>query len=191
VKRVGLFRVGLLIGCVCIAMICLLSGCRRPPPPLNFEQDVYRMPRRLYGASDRVMARMVRDFNRGRVVKIITIGSDYLVALPSAALFADQSPRLLWSGRGKLNQIVMFLRQFRKVAINVTCYGSKYVSDKREHALSLARASVVANYLWAQGVDSRFIFSQGVGREKPITNYLGNDRSPSSRIEITFRDAIV
>lgn len=176
---------------LCCILVLAFVGCHRTVP-VTWDEEAYKLPRRVYGTSDRVVALMVKRFNRGKVIKVISIGSDYLIAFPSSSLFPDQSPRLLWASQGKLHQIVLFLRQFRQVAVTVTCYTSQYVSDRREHALALARAEAVANFIWADGIDSRMIFSQGVGKDKPITNFIqGGDRSPSSRIEITFRDAVI
>jgi intracellular multiplication protein IcmN len=65
------------------------------------------------------------------------------------------------------------------------------VSVTRERALTLARSRVVGEYLWSQGVDSRFIFTQGLGSDKPIMRFTqGGDFSLNSRIEITFRDSV-
>lgn len=170
----------------------MLVGCHRHNTPLPLEDDTYKLPRRVAGSSDLKVAGMIRDFNRTSSVKVITIGSDYLIAMPSSALFADQSPRLVWQSYPVLNHVVDFMKQFRKIAVTVTCYSSQYVSVQREHALTLARSRAVGDYLWSQGIDSRFIFTAGVGSDKPVSNYSqGGDRSPSSRIEITFRDAIV
>lgn len=147
--------------------------------------------KKVAGTSDYAVITMQKNFNK-RGVKVITIGSDYLISIPSGALFADQSPRIRWESYALLNQVVLFLKQFRKVGVNVTSYSSQYVSSRREQALTLARARVVANYLWSQGIDSRFIFTEGAGSDKPVVSfYQGGDKSPNSRIEITFRDAIV
>ena len=170
----------------------LLMGCHRSHTLPLLEEDTYKLPRRVAGSSDVQVARMIKDFNRSNTVKIITVGSDYLIAVPSSALFADQSPRLVWQSYPVLNRIADFMKQFRKVAVTVTSYSSKYLSVQREHALTLARSRAVGDYLWSQGIDSRFIFTAGVGSDKPVSNYMqGGDRSPNSRIEITFRDAIV
>ena len=65
------------------------------------------------------------------------------------------------------------------------------MSPKREHALTQARAREVADYLWSQGIDTRFIFTQGSGSDKPIGAFIERgDASPNSRIEITFRQAV-
>lgn len=84
------------------------------------------------------------------------------------------------------------MKLFRKVSVTVTAYSNKYLSCKREQALTLTRARSVADYLWSQCIDSRFVFVEGAGSDKPIVGITqGGDQSPNSRIEITFREAIV
>lgn len=173
----------LLLCCIC------LIGCNRGT--YQPTDDSFRLPSKVSGTSDSAVITLQKDF-KSRGIKVVTIGSDYLISIPSAMLFADQSPRIFWKSYGILNDVVFFLKQFRKVAVNVTSYSNKYVSVKREQALTLARARAVANYLWSQGIDSRFIFTEGAGGEKPIIAMPeGADHSVNSRIEITFRDAIV
>ncbi|RMX05277.1 protein LphA [Legionella jordanis] len=168
----------------------LLQGCHRRQYFAPVGEDP-QLPRKVEGASDKAVIGLQKRLSKCGA-KVITIGSDYLISIPSAALFADQSPRLTWQSYGVLNNVVLFLKQFRKVAITVTSYSSKYISPKREHALTLARSRAVGDYLWSQGIDSRFIFTVGLGSDKPIMAWAdGGDKSPNSRIEITFRDAII
>lgn len=153
--------------------------------------DSSALPPKVAGTSDAAVIAMQKVFNKCGV-RVVAIGQDYLVSIPSAALFADQSPRLTWQSYQLLNNVVFFLKQFRKVGVTVTSYSSKYVSVRREQALTLTRARAVADYLWSQGIDSRFVFTEGAGSDKPIASFTrGGDKSVNSRIEITFRDAIV
>lgn len=169
--------------------IFLLSACHRggnyvyqPEPP--------KLPCKVDGACDATINKAMTRLNR-RGIRVITMGQDYLISIPAAALFADQSPRLTWTSYGLLNEVASLLKQFRKIAINVTSYSSPYVSTEREHALTLARSRVVGEYLWTQGVDSRFIFTQGAGRDKSIMSLRqGGDHSANARVEITFRRAV-
>jgi len=171
--------------------LCVLPGCHKQAP-LPLEDDTVRLPRNVAGASDPRVVKMMKQFNRSSAVNVLTIGQDYLISMPSSALFPDESPRLTWKGYSYLNQVVAFMKQFRKIAVHVTSFSNKYVSVAREQALTSARARAVADYLWSQGIDSRFIFTEGAGSDKPVTAVTARgDNAPSSRIEITFRDAIL
>ncbi len=176
-----IFRIVLLIA------LFQLNACHNKT---TTEEQVFRLPCKLRGACDATVNKYLKKLNR-KGVRIITLGQDYLISIPSRALFEDQSPHLTWESYKLLNDIAVLLKQFRKIAITITSYSSQYVSVQRERALTLARSRVVGEYLWSQGVDSRFIFTQGLGSDKPIMRTKqGGDDSLNSRIEITFRDAV-
>jgi len=172
-----------------LLLLVLTSGCRlvtrytvAVPPE--------KLPHKVNGASDKKIMDMQARFNK-KGVRVITMGQDYMISIPSKALFANESPRVLWGSYPLLNAVACYLKQFHKVAINITAYSNKCVSAKRDQALTVARARAIGNYLWSQGVDSRFIFTQGLGSDKPIVNFVQKgDESPNSRIEIIFRDAV-
>lgn len=169
-----------------LMVLVTLTGCHKRQLALDQE----KLPYKVAGTNDRAMIAAQARFNR-EGVQVITIGQDYLISIPSAALFPDESPQLTWGSYALLNAVACYLKQFRKVGINVTGFSNKCVSAKRDHALTMARARAVGDYLWSQGIDSRFIFTQGLGSDKPIVAITGKgDRSPNSRIEITFRDAV-
>ncbi len=179
----GRFWVKSLIVLTTIALV----GCSGRFVPF----DEKKQPRKVPGTADAKVITLQNKLAKYNVT-VVTIGEDYLVSIPAAVLFPDQSPQPTWQSYYVLNQVVSFLKQFRKIAVNVTGYVSPYVSTRRELALSLARAKTVSNYLWSQGIDSRFIFAEGAGREKPIMATVGGgDQSSNSRIEITFQDAII
>lgn len=173
---------------IAVFALLIFAGCHSRPDPLA--DDIAPLPRQVDGASDAMkIALQTRLTKEG--VKVLTIGQDYLISIPATSLFATQSPKLTWNSYQILNDVACYLQQFRKTTVNVTAFSSKYVSRLREQALTQARAHVVADYLWSQGIDSRFIFTQGLGSDKPIVAFtpLG-DGSPNSRIEITFRNAV-
>ncbi|WP_367606364.1 OmpA family protein [Legionella sp. W05-934-2] len=166
---------------VCISLVACAS---RQPTRNPLGND---LPKKVYGASDRKIIDLQRALNK-RGIKVISIGQNYLVSIPSAYLFADQSPRIRWGSYAVLNDVVDYLKQFRKVSVYVDAYTSPYLTAEREKALTLARATKVGNYLRDQGIDSRFVFTQGHGSDKPIRRSKnGGDGSLNSRIEITFR----
>lgn len=167
------------------AVLLALAGCHRQRMVEQAE-----LPYKVLGTSDpALMATQARLDKLG--IRVITIGQDYMISLPSVVLFPQESPRILWGSYKILNDVVCYLKQFRKVSVTVTAYSNKCASMKRAHALTLARAKAVANYLWSQGIDSRFIFTQGLGSDKPIEATMqGGDKSANSRIEIIFREAV-
>ncbi len=165
-----------------------LSACHRTKAASRTETP--DLPCKVYGASDKAIIAMQADFNKNGI-RVISIGQNYLISIPSAMLFTNQSPHLKWASYGLLNNVVCYLKQFRKVAVTVTTYSSKYLSFHREKALTLTRSRAVGDYLWSQGIDSRFIFTQGLASDKPIISSLaGGDGSPNSRVEISFRRAV-
>lgn len=152
--------------------------------------DSPSLPCKVYNATDTAIIGLQTNLNK-QGVQVVTIGQNYLISIPSKAIFAEQSPRVKWGSYGLLNEVACYLKQFRKVAITVTAFSSQYKSFERERALTLARSRAVGNYLWSQGVDSRFIFTDGFGSDKPIFSAIGKrDESKNSRIEITFRRAV-
>lgn len=167
-------------------MVISLSACHKVLLPAE-EQS---LPFKVAGANDKNIKDWQRRLNH-HGVRVLTVGQDYLIAIPSAVLFPSESPQLTWDSYGLLNAVACYLKQFRKISISVTAYSNKCVSAQRDNALTLARARAVGDYLWSQGVDSRFIFTQGQGSDKPIlaTQQTG-DNSMNSRIEIRFRDAV-
>lgn len=169
--------------------LLFVSACHRD----NYtpDKEVPKLPCKVQGACDASVMKYLKRFNK-RGIKVVTVGQNYLISIPASVLFEDQTPHLKWGSYGLLNETSTFLKQFRKVAINVTSYSSKYSSVQRERALTLARSRVVGEYLWTQGIDSRFIFTQGLGSDKPIVSFnQGGDASPNARVEITFRNAVV
>ena len=165
-------------------LILMLVGCRHTV----VEPAV--LPYKMVGSHDPTMMRMQAKFNN-EGIRVVSVGQDYMVSIPSSVLFANDSPRLMWKSYAPLNAIVCYLKQFRKVAITVTAFTDSCGSPKRDYALTLARARVVGDYLWSQGIDSRFIFTEGLGSDKPIIGYTKmGDKSQNSRIEITFRDMV-
>ncbi len=163
-----------------------LAGCQRPVVQPE-ELQALKLPTGVAGASDAQIV-FLQQRLRQRNIKIVNIGDEYLISIPSSTIFADQSPKIRWESYAVLNEVACYLRQYRKVAIQVNVYVSPYGSERRQVALSSARAESVSNYLWSQGVDGRLIVAHGQGSQKPVVvKNPPNDRDQNSRIEIIFR----
>ena len=177
----------IMMGCAGMALLALVGCQSKPVAPLDDEST---LPTQVSGASDARIMALQSQLNKAGV-RVITIGQEYLVSIPSTLLFPMQSPQLTWESYKLLNDLACFLQQFRKITVNVTAFSTRYVSDKREHALTLARARAVAHYLDTQDIDTRFIIAKGLGRDKPIlADQKQGEASLNARIEITFRRAV-
>ncbi len=169
-----------------LMILLTISGCHKRHPSI----EPAKLPYKVNSANDRTIEDMQARFNR-EGVRVISVGQDYMISIPSATLFPNESPQLTWDSYALLNAVACYLKQFHKISINVTAFSNKCVSAERDRALTLARARAVGDYLWSQGIDSRFIFTRGLGSDKPIVALAQKgDKSPNSRIEITFRDAV-
>lgn len=181
--------------CLKLSLLLLLSfflmQCSKPKFNLSLVEAPEGLPHQVAHSSDKKIFKL-RKVLGGYGIKVLKNGQDYLIRIPSRLLFNRQSPQLKMSAYEPLDRVICFLKEFRTVSIQVTAYGIKYVSLQREDALTLARARAVADHLWSQCVDARFIFVDGQGSRKPITaNSCGGDFSANSRIEITFKDVIL
>lgn len=170
-------------------ILFMICGCAKNTQKIIFESN----PSLPYAVGSKVDPTQINllEVLRKQNVKVVTMGQNYLLSIPSTVLFFNQSPRLKWHSYDVLYTVACYLRQFRKVSVKVVSYSTECKSYVRQEALTRARARVVANYLWSQGIKSRFIFSQGVGNNKPLLCTMqGGDDSMNSRIEITFHDEI-
>lgn len=168
----------------------LLWSCKSSSSFVPLDDDP-RLPSKVRGTSDPQALAIQKQLTR-QGVQVVSMGQDYLVAIPANLLFPEQSPQLTWGSYNVLNTVACYLKEFRKTGVTVTSYNSRYISAERERALSIARARAVGDYLWSQGIDTRLLFTEGAGSDKPVTAVTqGGDGSPNARVEITFRNAIV
>lgn len=167
---------------------CFLFACKSHRAQIPLDENA--LPRKVDNALDaRIMK--IPESLRKKGIDVTTMGQDYMIAIPSKTIFPPESPQLTWGSYAVLNEIACYLKQFRKIDMYITAYSGKYRSNRRQESLTDARARTIGNYLWSQGVDTRFIFTRGRGSDKPIVSFFNKgDDSINSRIEITFRDAV-
>ncbi len=168
--------------------ICLASCSTRSTNTQSKNKPA--VPFKVFGAQDEHKEQLRKKIE-GQGAEVITIGQNYLISIPSSLLFRNQSPRINWESYGLLNDVACYLKQFRKVSVSVSAFMGECVSPHRDTALTITRSREVANYLWSQDIESRFIFTQGLGSDKPIISMrLKGDQSLNSRVEITFHNEV-
>ncbi len=172
----------------CVLCLLLLSSCHQTAGPLISTSQ--KLPATVSGASDKQIMVLERHMGE-KGIQLITIGQNYLLIIPSSVLFPHESPDLTWASFNTLNQVVAYLKQFRKISVHVHAFGARVGSKERERALTHARATAVAEYLWEQGVDTRLLITQGFGsHDRILPKSTSMDEDANSRIEISFRRAV-
>jgi intracellular multiplication protein IcmN len=168
-----------------ILLICVSCSSRQ-----KFTDDDPGLPPQGIHSSERMILFLQNKMSH-EGIRVITMGQNYLISIPSAAIFYNQSPNIRWKSYALLNDVACYLQQFRKISVHINVFGTCYLSKHRTYALTLARSRAVGDYLGSQGIDSRFIFTRGLANDTPIVERVKeNDASPNSRIEITFRSAV-
>ena len=125
-------------------------------------------------------------------IQVIQQGQYILISIPSFLLFAKHSPLIQWPGYSYLNDVACYLKSYRKIELSINAYDSCCDKHQRMMALTLLRASNIADYLLSQSIDARIVFTRGMGNDKPIMRT--NDQSAyiaNSRIEILFKEEII
>lgn len=170
------------------------TGCQRKQQPMQVNKNydiTVGIPQRD-GVTDE-KTHQLADQLKKQGGNVITVGQAYRVIFPAEKLFYYKTPRIMWSSYGKLNTVVDYLKQFRKVSIRVSAY-SKDKDWKKAKALSYARARAVVDYLWSQAVDARIIYTQSHGMVCKSDKQCGGVSSfgdVHENIEISFNNTIV
>ena len=166
-----------------------LNGCQRLHPATASVEPI-KLPTNVHDGSDAAITTLYKKLT-DEGLQIKTMGQMYLISVPARLIFAEQSPQIKWNSYQVLNDIVCYLQLFRKITVHVNAFGSCHRSRNRTYALTLARAKAVGDYLWEQNIETRMVFTEGVGDDKPIVAKADcTDSSANARIEIVFRQLV-
>ena len=83
-----------------LSLICLCMGCHSPDV-MVFDPDP-TLPTHVGGASEVKMLSLQKLLQQ-HGVRVISMGQNYMLSIPSVILFHDKSPALKWSAYGVLN----------------------------------------------------------------------------------------
>jgi outer membrane protein OmpA-like peptidoglycan-associated protein len=116
----------------------------------------------------------------------VTRQGDYIVLnMPSNITFQTDEASIQPGFYSTLNSVALVLRKFNKTLVDVYGHTDSTGDDQYNLDLSQQRASSVANYLGAQGVDPRRFAVIGLGETQPIaSNATAAGRAQNRRVEI-------
>ena len=127
----------------------------------------------------------LREQLRGTGVSVTRAGDQIILNMPSDVTFGTDQDAVRSSFYPTLNSVAIVLQRFRQTVIDVYGHTDSDGDDSYNFDLSQRRALSVANYLSAQGVDSRRFSVTGFGETRPIgSNADAGGRALNRRVEI-------
>lgn len=121
-------------------------------------------------------------------VQVFQMGNKLSLILPTDVFFKQHTPVLNTNYFPVLNDVARLLKAHEKFSIKVAVYTGGIDSVEHDLALSQQQAQAIANYLWKQGIDTRFIYAVGYGQKYPIAkNTTVESRLANNRAEISLR----
>lgn len=122
---------------------------------------------------------------QGTGVSVTRTGNQIILNMPSDITFATDQDTVKPQFYSVLNSVALVLKKYNQTIIDVFGHTDATGSDQHNFELSQRRALSVANYLAAQGVDSRRFAVTGFGKTRPIaTNATAEGRALNRRVEI-------
>lgn len=122
---------------------------------------------------------------QGTGVSVTRAGDQIILNMPSDITFAVDQDAVKPSFYSVLNSVGLVLKKFKQTTVDVYGHTDSTGSDQHNFDLSQRRALAVANYLSAQGVDSRRFAVTGFGESRPVaSNGTAEGRAQNRRVEI-------
>ena len=135
---------------------------------------------------DRQAAELRNKFGNGEI-EVINTGSELIVRMPEAVLFATDSAALNPKLRSDLFILSESLNKYPKSIVTVTGHTDNTGSASYNRDLSQRRAESVASVLRSGGVSGSRVRTVGAGENQPIaTNQTSAGRAANRRVDITI-----
>lgn len=135
---------------------------------------------------DRQEAKL-REQLQGTGVSVTRAGDEIILNMPGNITFATSSADINSSFYPVLNSVGLVLKEFDKTVVDVAGHTDSTGSDAINNPLSQRRASSVASYLQAQGVNAQRFLINGYGSSRPVaSNDTPAGRAQNRRVEITL-----
>lgn len=122
---------------------------------------------------------------QGTGVSVTRVGDRVVLNMPSDVTFGVDQDTVRSSFFPVLNSVAIVLNRYQQTVVDVYGHTDSTGNDQYNLQLSERRALSVANYLNAQGVDSRRFAVTGFGETRPIaSNASEAGRAQNRRVEI-------
>jgi len=122
--------------------------------------------------------------NRG--VKVIVLGDQVMLVLPSVLLFNEMTSNIRPHAYSTLDLVTRYISQYPNMSVNVAAYTSDTCISKVNVALSQQQANAIVKYLWIKNINTRLLSANGYGGAKLVTANTPNWSGDNYRVEITL-----
>src|SRR5690606_22704766 len=127
----------------------------------------------------------LRQQLQGTGVSVTRNGDVIVLNMPSNITFGIDQDSIRSEFFPVLNSVALVLREFNRTVVDVNGHTDSTGDAEHNRRLSERRASSVANYLGAQGIDPRRFSVVGYGESQPIaSNATEAGRAANRRVEI-------
>lgn len=129
----------------------------------------------------------LRQQLQGTGVDVIRNGDNITLDMPSGITFAFNSSDINSQFYSVLDKVATTLNEYNQTTINVAGHTDSIGSDSANQALSVRRATSVAQYLQSRGISNQRLQTTGFGESRPVdSNDTDAGRANNRRVEITL-----
>jgi outer membrane protein OmpA-like peptidoglycan-associated protein len=122
---------------------------------------------------------------QGTGVSVTRAGDNIILNMPSDITFATDQDQVISAFYPVLNSVALVLNKYNRTIVDVFGHTDSTGDGNYNFDLSQRRALSVADYLQAQGVDSRRFAVTGFGETRPVaSNGSPSGRAENRRVEI-------
>lgn len=122
--------------------------------------------------------------NRG--AKVIVLGDQVMVMLPSFVLFNPLTPEIKPAAYSTLDLVAQLINTYPNMMVKISAYTGKMGSGSVNFALSSQQATNIEKYLWRTNLNTRILTAAGYGGCNLVAKDDGSWSSPNYRVEITL-----
>ncbi len=127
------------------------------------------------------------DQLENRHVKVVILGDQIMVVIPSSEIFDGQTPYLVSSAYSTLDLVAKFISNYANMSVEVAAYTPAVGCAPINSALSREQADTIVKYLWRTGINTRLLYAVGKDGTKQVSNStVGWNGGENYRIEITL-----
>lgn len=118
--------------------------------------------------------------NRGN--KVIVLGDQILIVLPSKYVFVENTPELQPYSYKTLDLVSNYISSYPNMTVKVTTYSNSLLPERISRSLTQEQSNSVVKYLWRTRINTRMLYAEGGGESKPVVA----DGDENDRVEITL-----